>query len=125
MRRYCIISRPNNSKPIIMEAIGAFVTPQKSEIIPTAAQSEGGKPTREPNKQPNVAPIVKDGTISPPLNPAPSVTAVKIIFQRKADFGACPAIASSIRLAPAPLYAFVPKRYVSAMIIKLATTIRT
>ena len=97
------MSSPNSSNPMIMEAIGAFVTPQKSEIIPIAAQSEGGNPMREPNRHPKVAPIVKEGTISPPLNPAPSVTAEKSIFQINADFGACPAIASSIRLAPAPL----------------------
>ena len=98
-----MISSPNNSKPMIMEAIGAFVTPQKSEIIPIAAQRDGGNPMNEANRQPNVAPIVKDGTISPPLNPAPSVIAVNIIFHRKAFLGECPAIASSIRLAPAPL----------------------
>ena len=98
-----MISSPKSSKPMIMEAIGAFVTPQKSEIIPIAAQKEGGRPTKEANRQPNVAPIVKDGTISPPLYPAPSVTAVKSIFHKKAVLGACPAIASSMRLAPAPL----------------------
>ena len=76
MSKYCMISSPKSSKPMIMEAIGAFVTPQKSEIIPIAAQKEGGRPTKEANRQPNVAPIVKDGTISPPLKPAPIVMAV-------------------------------------------------
>ena len=82
-----MISSPKSSKPMIIEAIGAFVTPQKREIIAIAAQNEVGKPTKEANRQPKVAPIVKDGTISPPLNPAPSVMAVKIIFHKKAVLG--------------------------------------
>ena len=38
-----------------------------------------------PNRQPNVAPTKNDGTISPPLKPASSVSAVKTIFQTKAS----------------------------------------
>ena len=71
-----------------MDAIGEFVTPQNIAIIPTAAQVDAGKPTIEAKRQPKQAPIAKDGTISPPLNPAPRVKAVKTIFQRKALFGA-------------------------------------
>ena len=72
------------------EAIGAFVTPQNTDTMPTAAQRDGESPTKEPNRQPKVAPIVKDGTISPPLKPAPKVMAVKTIFQKKERVGTCP-----------------------------------
>ena len=77
-------SNPNISNPITSEVIGLFVTPQNTATIPTAAQREGDKPTIEPKRQPNVAPIQKEGTISPPLKPAPSVNAVKTIFQMNA-----------------------------------------
>ena len=101
--RYFISPKPNSSNPIIIDAIGEFVTPQNMEIIPTAAHKEGENPKIVPNKQPNVAPIVNDGTISPPLNPAPRVSTVNTIFQKNASGGQCPAIASSIKCAPAPL----------------------
>ena len=109
MRRNFIASNPNNSKPIKSDAIGAFVTPQNTDTMPTAAQRDGEIPKSVPQRQPNVAPIVKEGTISPPLNPAPSVMAVKIIFQKKDNFGTSPWKASSMRLTPAPLYALVFK----------------
>ena len=63
--------------------IGQFVTPQKTAAMPTAVQSVGEKPDRFPNRQPNAAPVKNDGTISPPLNPAPNVKAVKSIFIKK------------------------------------------
>ena len=58
------------------DVIGQLVTPQNSEIMPTAVHSDGSKPVRLPNRHPNVAPMKKDGTISPPLKPAPRVSAV-------------------------------------------------
>ena len=64
------------------DVIGQLVTPQNSEIMPTAVHSDGSKPVRLPNRHPNVAPMKKDGTISPPLKPAPRVSAVKMIFSR-------------------------------------------
>ena len=76
-------SNPNISNPIISEDIGQFVTPQNTDTIPTAAQRDGDNPTKLPNRQPKVAPIQKEGTISPPLNPTPRVIAVKIIFHIK------------------------------------------
>ena len=81
INRYFIISKPNSSNPIIIEAIGEFVTPQNIEIMAMAAHRDGGNPTNVPNRQPNVAPIANDGTISPPLNPAPRVRAVNNIFR--------------------------------------------
>lgn len=62
------------------DVIGQLVTPQNSEIMPTAAHSDGSKPVRLPNRHPKVAPMKKDGTISPPLKPAPRVSAVKMIL---------------------------------------------
>ena len=48
--------------------------------------------------------IQNDGTISPPLNPAFMVSAVKTIFQRKANGLLCPSsTAFIIRLLPAPI----------------------
>ena len=62
--------------------IGQFVTPQKTAAMPTAVQSVGEKPDRFPNRQPNAAPVKNDGTISPPLNPAPNVSS-KEHFHKK------------------------------------------
>lgn len=87
INKYFMIPKPKSSNPIIMDASGELVTPQNMEIMAMAAQSEGEIPKIIPNKQPNVAPIVKEGTISPPLNPAPSVSAVNTIFQKKAVGG--------------------------------------
>ena len=67
------------------DVIGQLVTPQNSEIMPTAVHSDGSKPVRLPNRHPKVAPMKKDGTISPPLKPAPRVSAVKMIFSRNAS----------------------------------------
>ena len=101
--KYFIQSKPNISNPITSEVIGLFVTPQNTATMPTAAQREGDIPTNVPKRQPKVAPIQKEGTISPPLNPTPNVIAVKSIFHIKADFGHLPKKASSIRFTPAPL----------------------
>lgn len=103
INKYFIISNPNNSNPIIIEAIGEFVTPQNMDTIATAAHKDGDNPKSVPNRQPKAAPMVKEGTISPPLNPAPNVIAVNIIFQKKLSGALCPAMASSIMLAPEPL----------------------
>ena len=69
----------------MIEAIGELVTPQNIDTMATAAHKDGDNPKSEPKRQPKAAPIVKEGTISPPLKPAPSVIAVNIIFQRKAS----------------------------------------
>ena len=39
-----------------------MVTPQNTDTIPSAAQSDGDNPINCPNKQPNAAPTQKDGT---------------------------------------------------------------
>ena len=78
-------SYPNSSKLIKSYVIGQFVTPQKTLIIPIAVQSDGEKSVIVPNKHPKAAPVKNEGTISPPLNPAPIVSAVKTIFNRNAS----------------------------------------
>ena len=55
-----------------------MVTPQNTPTIPQPAQRAAGRPRIGPITQPRVAPIKNEGTISPPLNLAPRVAAVKI-----------------------------------------------
>ena len=74
----------NNSKPINNEVIGQFVTPQNTATIPTSAHRPTGNPNIVPNALPRVAPIIKEGMISPPLYPADNVIAVKRIFSKNA-----------------------------------------
>ena len=62
--------------------IGQFVTPQNTLTIPHAAHRLVGMPITVDKKLPNAAPIKREGTISPPLNPPPSVTAVNIILSK-------------------------------------------
>ena len=66
-----------------MEVSGQLVTPQKTATIPAAAQMDAGIPKKFPSTQPKVAPIQKEGTISPPLKPAFIVRAVSTSFQKK------------------------------------------
>ena len=68
----------------------------------SAAEKEGLRPMRPPKKQPKVAPTKNEGTISPPLKPAPMVTAVKTILSAKASGSAWPAMACWITGTPAP-----------------------
>ena len=77
-------SKPNSSKLRSKDEIGEFVTPQNTAAIPQAAVRDGDKPVTCPNRQPNVAPTNRVGTISPPLKPQDKVIAVKIIFKRNA-----------------------------------------
>ena len=74
----------NSSKQMSREVMGQFVTPQNTAPMPAAAHRAGQNPTRFPNRHQKVAPIKKEGTISPPLKPALRVTAVKRIFSKKA-----------------------------------------
>ena len=67
-----------------MDASGLLVQPQNSATMPSAAPSCGGRPSSGAATQPNVAPVKRIGTISPPLKPAPRVSAVNSIFKRKA-----------------------------------------
>ena len=87
---------PKSSIPSMNEAMGQLTTPQKSETSPIAAARPGFKPSRLPIVHPKVAPIKKVATISPPLKPAPMVTAVNKILSTKASGRVVLRIACSI-----------------------------
>ena len=92
-----------------MLASGQLTTPQNRAISPTAAPKAGSSPSSGATAQPNVAPMKKVGTISPPRKPAPSVSAVNSIFSRKAKgVSTRPASAAAMPALPAPLYAPLP-----------------
>ncbi len=78
-----IVDAPNISIDSIRDVSGQLVTPQKTLTIPQAAHNPIGRPNIGARKLPSVAPTKSVGTISPPLNPPPKVTAVKSIFSRK------------------------------------------
>ena len=97
-----MLPAPNISIERIREVSGQLVTPQKMLTIPHAAHNPIGSPKIGAKKLPSVAPINNVGTISPPLNPPPRVTAVKIIFSKKtyhAHWVKKPALITSV---PAP-----------------------
>ncbi len=72
--------------------------------MPTAAPNAGSSPIRSDSAPPIVAPMNSVGTISPPLNPAPIVTAVKRIFSRNASGRTSPDTKTrSITEMPPPL----------------------
>ena len=78
------LSEPKSSTDRITEASGQLTAPQNVPTRPTQAANSGGIPRRGPSKQPNVDPMKNVGTISPPLKPTDSVTAVKRILRRNA-----------------------------------------
>ena len=87
------------------EVIGLLVTPQNTAPMPTAAHSGMEHPKAEAKKVPNVEPMKRVGTISPPLYPAPRVAAVKTIFNRKASGKTVfPSIHPVMIFMPVPLY---------------------
>ena len=65
------------------DVIGLLVTPQNTLTIPHATHTGRGIWNIGARKEPSVAPITRDGTISPPLKPLPRVIAVNIIFKMK------------------------------------------
>ena len=96
-------SPPNISNAISSDASGQFVVPANSPTMPQAAHMEAGSPTSGPNTPPSTAPMHSVGTISPPLNPPPSVMAVSNSFRIIAYHGASPNIPSSISCMLLPL----------------------
>ena len=85
-----ILVEPKSSTLKKMDAKGALTQAQKTAVNPKAAAKPGSSPRSVPAKQPKVEPIKNTGTISPPLNPAPRVKVVKIIFNRNASGTASP-----------------------------------
>lgn len=81
-----------------------LVAAPKTPIIPMAAPNCGGICNNVEAKHPNVAPIKKVGTTSPPLYPASSVMAVNKIFQMNATGEASPLRSALLMTSiPAPL----------------------
>ena len=62
-----------------------MVTPQNKAMRPKLAEKELESPKRGPIAAPKVAPTKNEGTISPPLKPAPNVSAVNRIFKANAS----------------------------------------
>ena len=77
-----IVDAPNISIDRMNDVRGQLVTPQNTLTIPHAAHKPPGSPNIGAKKLPSVAPTKRVGTISPPLNPPPKVTAVISIFKR-------------------------------------------
>ena len=98
-----------------MEAIGQLTTEQNIATSPIAAPNPVFNPIIDATRFPNVAPIKKVGTISPPLNPAPRVSAVNIILSKNASGLILPVKAFSITGIPAPLKSLVPTNNVSTI----------
>ena len=105
--------------------MGQLVTPQNRAAIPEAAHKEGESPTSCPITQPKVAPIQKEGTISPPRKPAFMVIAVRISFHRKSKGRVCPSsTAFSMSPFPAPIKSADWRRSVITITAPEAATIR-
>ena len=81
---------------------GQLVTPQNTATMPHAAHMPVGSPNIGARKLPSEAPTKSVGTISPPLNPPPRVTAVKIIFKRNTYYALCSTKLRAIMSVPAP-----------------------
>ena len=66
IRKYGAASNPNISKLRRRDANGQLVTPQNTQVIPIAAANGIFTCVIVANATPKVAPIKRDGTISPP-----------------------------------------------------------
>ena len=71
-------SEPKSSTPITIHAIGVLAAAANTATNPTAAKTSNGIGINTDKAQPKVAPIKNNGVTSPPLNPAPRLTVVKI-----------------------------------------------
>ena len=79
-----------------------MVTPQNTYHSAQAAHKPIGRPNIGARKLPSVAPTKRVGTISPPLNPPPSVAAVNIIFSINTYHAQLDKKLDAITGAPAP-----------------------
>ena len=83
MPTYQPACNPNNSKPIIIEAITQCVAPANTATKPIAAKTASGNGTNTIKALPKLAPIKNKGVTSPPLNPAFKVNVVNTNFIKK------------------------------------------
>ena len=97
-----IVDAPNISIDRMNDVMGQLVTPQNTLTIPHAAHNPTGSPNIGAKKLPSVAPTKRVGTISPPLNQPPKVTAVNNIFKRNTYHALCSTKLRAIMSVPAP-----------------------
>ena len=74
---------PNNSIPIIVQAIGVWVAPENTATNPIPAKRAIGIGIMADKALPKVAPTKNNGVTSPPLKPAPKVNPVNNILSKK------------------------------------------
>jgi len=74
---------PNISRHINIVATGHFVTVLNIAAIPNAAPIVTSMQNKIAKYPPSVAPMQKEGTISPPLSPIETDITVNIIFSKK------------------------------------------
>ena len=74
---------PNISKQINTVAKGHLVTLLNIAAIPIAAPTVISNPKHSAKTPPRVAPMLNEGTISPPFNPADTVMTVNNAFSKK------------------------------------------
>ncbi len=75
---------PKSSTDIMLDVIGVFVPPARTETSPIAAKVDAFKSNIFANNTPDVVPMKNMGVITPPLPPKFRVIDVKTIFTRKA-----------------------------------------
>lgn len=102
-------SIPNNSIPIIVQAMGVWVAPEKTATNPIPAKSAIGIGIITDNALPKVAPTKNNGVTSPPLKPAPKVNPVNKIFSKKSYHGLTFEKESTITGTPNPENFVSPK----------------
>ncbi len=105
---------PNNSIPIIVQAIGVWVAPEKTDTKPTPAKSAIGIGINIDNALPKVAPTKNKGVTSPPLKPAPKVNPVNRILSRKSYHSLGFENESTITGTPSPENLVKPKPAMAA-----------
>src|SRR6185437_14309850 len=97
-----------SSIAISADAIGVLAAPANTATKPMPARRDGGSGRIPERAFPSVAPMKKRGVTSPPLKPAPRVTAVKISFTAKSQGYRCELNAARIVGMPRPEYRVVP-----------------
>ena len=74
---------PNISEQISRVAKGHLVTLLNIAAIPITAPTVISNPKHSAKTPPRVAPMLREGTISPPFNPTETVIIVKTAFSKK------------------------------------------
>ena len=110
------ICEPNNSIAIIVDAIGVFVVPDTSAVIPIAAPTIGEIRKGLDIRLPKVDPTKNTGVKIPPFPPKDRVIVVKIVFKKGDNIGTLPPF-------KAVFISFIPKERYIVPNIKVRITI--